>query len=246
MMPILLSLFVGQPALASDDVILPAGNEDPGTQVPPEGQPLAIPSSPAPSSPPPSSPPPDLSRLKPPTWGEQIRGRPSFGVAYTMGLAVGPSYSFTPRFSGRGIAGDVHYHVTPRISVGVGSGYQLMTDKLRETVTYDYAAITATMFHYLDVVPIHAQARYYAFHDKPASMVVGLGIGTDWTRSERDNGYFVEREEGWHFGLAPELGAMVHLRTLDLEFKVRYHWAAGNKKVGEQMWMSFDLGMRFR
>ena len=179
------------------------------------------------------------------SWGERNQGEISGMAQYATTLTVGGSHEFSPRFGWIGFSGEVNYQLLPMLSVGVTSGYQLSYTKVRDTLVLDNAALNATQFRYLDLVPIFAQARYYLeLGDSPVIPYGGLGIGTVYANREIDVGVEVVTD-GWHFGFAPQLGAMLVTEGPNVMLDVEFTGAVKSGDAPGEAWMTFELGLLF-
>ena len=179
------------------------------------------------------------------TWGEKNEGEVSAMGTWSTGIAIGDSHEFTPKYGFIGFNGEVMYHLASSITVGVASGYQLFTGQVRETIESDNAAINAYQFRYLDVVPIFAVGRYYLDISNDLTLTGGLGLGTVYTNRVVDISIVAVHEDTWHFGLAPQIGVLVHTPGPDGVVDVKYTYAPGGSEVPTEMWFSAEIGLLF-
>ena len=136
-----------------------------------------------------------------------------FGINYSVGFPLGEFSELIEKTSWRGFNFEYDVFVASNLSVGFHAGYALFHEiDERDTYTYERdntgIAISAKLWKYTHIVPLHATARYY-FTPSETSMVHlfgGVGVGTSYVNQEVWVGVSTIRNDYWRFSLAPEAG----------------------------------------
>ncbi len=71
---------------------------------------------------------------------------------------------------------------------------------------------------------------------------VGLGVGAYYTRREIDIGYTNFVNEGWHFGLAPEVGVTIDAGDFAVLVSARFNYAFEAGSLPQELFFTFNVG----
>lgn len=227
MIALLLACLLGPQAWAQD----PAGAGSP-----PPAQPLAIPG-------------PDTQASTLPgrmPWSKRVVGEAAMLVRYSMGLGVGETNDYTNRYSFLGVTAQFTYFAAPGVSIGVLSGWQTFYDREHTTEVVGNAALTATQLRYLDAVPILATGQYYLGDSERVHPYVGAGIGAYYTKRETWLPSWTVVNDGFHFGVMPEVGVLVTNGSTELVASVKFHYLVKSEDTPSETFMTFEIGALLR
>ncbi|MEI9947519.1 MAG: hypothetical protein WDO74_00665 [Pseudomonadota bacterium] len=203
---------------------------------PPPTQPAPAPPPPAPAAPaplvlepqypgyPPPPPPPPNPAYYPAYPGGAVYepppppppSRPNGGkrdllmVAYNTAVGLGDTHDFAPDFSFLGFSFDWRARVTDNFWPGVSLAWQSLYGKGQKTLEFGQTTFTGTIATSLNVFPMLATGNYYFLTDpRGVRPYAGLGVGAYAAEHRLDVGVWTITDTSWHFGLAPELGAVL-------------------------------------
>jgi opacity protein-like surface antigen len=73
---------------------------------------------------------------------------------------------------------------------------------------------------------------------------VGLGIGTIKADHRKEMGLWYVESNNWHFGLAPEIGAVIPtLRNFDFLVSIRYNYGVKVNESSSVSYLGLNLGL---
>ena len=136
-----------------------------------------------------------------------------FGINYSIGFPIGEFGDFIEKTSWRGFNLEYDVFVRKNLSVGFHAGYALFNE-IDERDSYSFergttgVAISAKLWKYTHIVPIHATARYYytPAADSWLHLFGGVGIGTSYVNQEVWVGLSTIQDDYWKFSVSPEFG----------------------------------------
>lgn len=213
------------------------------TDPPPPAPPPAVEPLPPPSPPPrievAPAPPPAYAPAPPPAYAPAPL-RPRRGTAmdarswmllvdYRVSAPIGSFQDYVADVSFRGTQLDLRFLVHPRVSVGLGAGWQLYNEKkARATYPIESGAITATLYRSMEMVPLLATAHFYFVREGSVKPYGGVGIGPSYTYFQTLAADLGTTKSEWYFTLQPEAGVLIGrddgLRSYGLNLSVRYSW----------------------
>lgn len=103
--------------------------------------------------------------------------------------------------------------------------------------------VTGVQNRYFYSVPIMANLGYSFTNDQTPGLkpFIGLNIGTYFVSQQYDYGVSQFNSNNWSFGVAPELGIMANINSLNLTFSGRYNYGTPqlNKITGDKTSLSY-------
>ena len=164
---------------------------------------------------------------------------------YSIGFPSGDIKDFADGTSGRGAALDYAYFVKENISVGISASWQsFYEDRGYQSFTDGTATLTGKQFNYVNTLPIYLNANYFFKAGTSVKPYVGLGIGTIYASKRSDIGIFEIADDGWAFGVKPEVGLQYMVSSnFALNAAYRYNFASDIDEVGNMSYSSLLIGV---
>jgi hypothetical protein len=166
-------------------------------------------------------------------------------INYSMAMPVGSTYDFVSDYSFRGISFEYRYLIMPMFSVGGVIGWNIFDDKVRGTFTRENVTVTGTQLRWLDALSMAALMHAYLPMFKAVLPYAGLELGAYYTSRYVDLGWWARTEDGWHFGLAPEIGTLVHAGSVSFNFSVKFKYLVESNENPEELFFGFNVGLGF-
>jgi hypothetical protein len=166
-------------------------------------------------------------------------------INYAMAMPVGSTYDFTSDYSFRGISFEYRYLIMPMFSVGGIIGWNIFDDKVKGTFTRENVTVTGTQLRWLDALSMAALMHAYLPMFKAVLPYAGLELGAYYTSRYVDLGWWARTEDGWHFGLAPEIGTLVHAGSVSFNFSVKFKYLVESNEAPEELFFGFNVGLGF-
>ncbi len=172
-----------------------------------------------------------------------------WGLAYQVTTPSGDTKDFADDFSFRNLGLDGRAFVKPNVSFGFFTAWNVFAEKTSETISIaEVLDVTGEQFRYINAVPILATAHYYFGQAGRRSIkpYVGLGLGTYWIEQRFEIGFSAIKDSQWHFGVAPEVGIVLPLRSnIAWYLNARYNYAVKANNFTHQ-WFGFGIGFAGR
>jgi len=164
---------------------------------------------------------------------------------YSVGFPSGDMKDFTDAVSGRGAAIDYAYFIKENISVGISASWQsFYEEKGYQSFTDGTATLTGKQFNYVNTLPVYLNANYFFKAGTALKPYVGLGIGTIYASRRMDIGIFEIADDGWAFGVKPEVGVQYMLNSnCALNAAYRYNFASDIDEVGNMSYSVLQFGV---
>ncbi len=170
----------------------------------------------------------------------------SWVMDYRMSTPLGNTSDFVGDFSWRGLGLEWHWMVQPKISAGVGFGFNSFWEETNEVVSVGAVDISGNQFRYTTAIPIIGMFRY---HIKPSDVdAVGFYVGGDvgpyYIDRRATVGFLAADDDNWHFGVAAEGGIQVPIEYYTRGvFNLRYNYAFESGDAPAQSWLDLELGV---
>jgi outer membrane protein W len=165
------------------------------------------------------------------------------GITYSTALGLGETGDYIGRFSWRGFTIDGKYFIDDNITLGWTTGWQTLYEPVSGTFTDGTRTMTGTQYRYLNILPAMMTANYFFNEDGETQPFVGLGLGTYWVEQKTNMGLFSEKEDHWHFGLAPEVGVLFPVNIqANFYITVRYNNAFPAKESITYSYLGLNVG----
>ena len=171
----------------------------------------------------------------------QRAGRWTTTLWYSTVMGVSDTKDFAGDFSWRGFSMDVEQALTDDFTVGINTGWHVLSEKSQGTGQFDSGAISGTSFRYMNSVPLLLSANYFAGQQGGTRPFLGVGGGTYWIENRTDAGVFRVEDSNWHFGLMGEAGIVIRRPSRTLTLSARYNWALEKNDI-EHTYLTFSIG----
>lgn len=137
--------------------------------------------------------------------------RLSLNLNYSLSQPLGSLKDYADKMSFTGWNVSLLYQVNPKLSAGLGVGYNYFYQKIPRQVYDDKTtAISAVQSHTLQLIPIQPTVIYTPKGDKAGlKPYVGLGIGIAAVNYEKYWGEFVDSQNKIAFALSPMAGVRI-------------------------------------
>lgn len=165
------------------------------------------------------------------------------GLSYSMAVPLAGTQDYIDAGSFRGMNYEGYHELSPKFAVGWLFGWNVFKSELRnETYTKDNVTIHGNQFRYQNEFPMLVRGMYLLGAPLGIRPYVGIGLGTMYNIRRTDIGLYSIEKDSWHFTMAPELGILIPVRESKISASVRYNYAVEAREIGEQSFVSFNLG----
>lgn len=125
---------------------------------------------------------------------------------------MGDLNTFIEKTSWRGFTFEYRNMVDEGIGVGfeVGQG-AWYNDEGYKTYTDGTQSLSGYQYRYVSTVPILVDLNYYLKPGEKVNPFVGLGVGTEFSRTDVDMGLYYQEINTWAFALKGELGLIYQM-----------------------------------
>lgn len=177
--------------------------------------------------------------------------KPVFGqtqltsLAYTVGFGTGDLGDFISKPSFRGATFEYHRLVKPNLGVGFETGWSAFYEESDyATYTDGTESISGKQFRYCSTVPIMASANYYFKPGEDFNPFAGVGVGTEFSRSDLDMGVYTKQVNTWHFAVKPEVGVIFRVAaTTGVVVSAKYYNAFKTAEIGTRSYVAANVGL---
>lgn len=172
--------------------------------------------------------------------------RAFFFLEYNLSMPVGSTHDFAGNFSGRGVALDFRYLLWDQVSLGMRMGWHVFSDKVSGTATSGGVTLTSTQIRNLNIFPLAVTGAYHFQPVGKRSLVpfVGLGLGPYYAERLADLSHFAVIDDGFHFGITPEVGVLIPLVRSVITVNARFNYLFESVKADEA-YFNFNVGLDF-
>lgn len=182
-------------------------------------------------------------------WQLPLYGQGYSKAYYSVSTGLGTTADYIAKSSWRGVGLEFGSHITPNITLGLGTTINVFYENVGDETftTEDNITISGKQYRNINVVPIFVTAQYQFKQDNnPLKPYVGLGIGTNYVRQETDLGLYAIINEGWQFGLFPEVGLDYALMPgVGLVANIRYNYGAKTPDTNSTSFINLNVGFAF-
>jgi hypothetical protein len=176
-------------------------------------------------------------------------------ITWGISTPLGDTKDFIDSTSFLGVEFNYRHFTSDRVSIGGSVGWNVFDQKRTDLVsirTDDFNGdISGTQFRYINAFPIMATAHYYMGDTDGTHAYVGGRAGLYYVRQRVELGTVAFQADGWHFGVAPEVGIVAPLSySTKLIANVQYHLPLssgtylGNESRSWQ-YIGFNVGLAF-
>ncbi len=165
------------------------------------------------------------------------------GLSYSMAVPLAGTQDYIDAGSFRGLNYEGYHEMSPKFALGWLFGWNVFKSELRnETYTQDNVTITGNQFRYQNEFPMLVRGLFLMGAPAGIRPYVGAGIGVIYNVRRTDIGLYSIEKNAWHFAMAPEMGILIPVRESIITASVRYNYAVKAKDLGQQSYVSFNLG----
>ena len=180
----------------------------------------------------------------PPTSRPARQKRDLLMVAYNTSVGLGDTHDFAPDFSFLGFSFDWRARVSENFWPGISLGWQVLYGKDVKTMSYRNTTFTGTIATSLNVFPMLATGNYYFLTDpRGVRPYAGLGVGAYAAEHRLDVGVWTITDTSWHFGLAPEIGAVLPTGKARIVVSSKFNYAFASDRWDPLMYLNFNVGV---
>ena len=172
----------------------------------------------------------------------QSPGRWATSWWYSTVVGVGDTNDFVSGFSFRGASLDVEKALTEDLTLGVSTGWHVLSDQDSGTFVFDGGAITGSSFRSMNSVPLLVTGNYYLSEPGGTRPFLGAGAGTYWIKNRTEAGVIRVEESNWHLGLMGEAGIVIRRPSRTFMLSARFNWALENNDI-EATYLTFSVGL---
>jgi hypothetical protein len=168
---------------------------------------------------------------------------PYHGFTYSMSVPAVGTNDYINAGSFRGANYEGFYELKPKFALSWLFGWNVFYNELRnETYVDGNLTITGNQFRYQNAFPMLVRGLYLFGVPKGIRPFAGAGIGVIYNIRRTDIGLYELKTDAWHFTMAPELGIMIPLGDALITTSVRYNYAVKARDLGQQSYISFNIG----
>jgi hypothetical protein len=165
------------------------------------------------------------------------------GLSYSMADPLAGTQDYIDAGSFRGINYEGFRELSPKFAVGWLFGWNVFKSELNnETYIRDNVTIHGNQYRYQNEFPMLIRGLYLLGAPAGIRPYIGAGLGTIYSLRRTDIGLYSIKKDAWHFAVAPELGVMIPVRESKISASVRYNYGVRAGELGEQSYVSFNLG----
>jgi hypothetical protein len=166
-------------------------------------------------------------------------------VTWSPSWSVSDTHDYIGKWSWRAFSVEGRQQVQPRTTVGVTTGWTTFNEKSFRVATEGTLTVTGTQNRYVNVFPLLVGAHLYSSPRGQRRYYVGLNVGTYYIERRTEVGIFALEDQAWHFGLAPEVGAILPWGSNGGLVFVRYNHAFATGSTSKETWISAGIGFRY-
>jgi len=170
----------------------------------------------------------------------------SYGAAtYNMGLPLSDTKDFTNTYSWRGMGLEFRKFTKPNMSVGLSLGWNVFHEEVNGTVDFSNGrgAATGNQDRTINAFPLMVGLQVYGGHEGSARPFIGVYGPGYYIEQRLDMGIYSFQDDGWNWGLAPEIGFLVPLQSgANMLLSARYNYAFEASGRGPFNYLGFNVG----
>jgi len=171
----------------------------------------------------------------------------SYGaLTYNMGLPMGDTKDYTDFYSWRGVGMEFRKFYSTNISLGLSFGWNVFHDESSGTyeIVNGSGHVTGDADKTINALPIMASIQYYLGEGGGTRPYIGLNGPGFYMIQRMDIGVFSFQDEGWNWGLAPEVGFVLPLQSeASMLFDIRYNYAFEMDNRGPYSYIGINIGL---
>ena len=140
-----------------------------------------------------------------------------------MSLPFGSTKDFVSEPSVQGFSFDARYFLTKNVGIGVGAGFDTLSQKSEGTFTWENIATTGVATRELSFTPLQFKG-IYALRDKPQyAPYFAVAMGAGRVARRVFSGISSYSDRAWMFCVTPEIGTHVSVSRATFVASLRLH-----------------------
>jgi hypothetical protein len=176
-------------------------------------------------------------------------------ITYNMALPIADTKDFANAYSWRGMGLEFRKFNKPNMSVGLSLGWNVLHEEVTGTGqilqgSKDIGskniggAATGNQDRTINAFPLMVGFQVYSGEEGGTRPYFGISGPGFYIEQRLDIGVFSFQDNGWNWGVAPELGFLVPVRGGDanLLLNVRYNYAFEGYDRGPYSYIGFNVG----
>jgi hypothetical protein len=179
---------------------------------------------------------------------QNMMAQGNVAVTYNMALPLGKTADFIGSYSWQGVGLEGRWQVSDNdIYVGLSGGWNVFYENEYGTfTTNDTRSTTGTQYRYLNSVPVFLSGYKYVSQSDVLTFYGGAGLGMIYNEQRKDFGLWMVKDDGWQFGLAPEVGIIYTVGfTTDLLFSIKYNYGFESENLPNYSTLGINVGILF-
>lgn len=169
-----------------------------------------------------------------------------WSLQYSFAAPHSDTKEFTDNISGRGFGLEIKSFATNNITFGGFIAWNVFTDDVADgEISYSNTAVFGHQYRYINTMPLMATAAYYPSNGrgKTINPYASIGVGTIFQEKLMDIGTKSLYQDGWMFGLAPEVGVSIKLPGgFDLIANYKYMYGFETTSVAQLSYSNLNIG----
>jgi opacity protein-like surface antigen len=167
-----------------------------------------------------------------------------FGITYNTALPLGETADLVGKYSFRGFGLEGRWEVGNKLDIGFNASWNVFYESASGSFSEGSSTLTGTQYRYLNAYPIMFTAYKGFGNSETFFPYVGMGVGTIKADSQKEMGLWYQESNNWHFGIAPEIGAIISpLNSFDFIVSIRYNYGVKVKDSPAVSYLGINLGV---
>lgn len=170
----------------------------------------------------------------------------SYGAfTYNLALPTGDTKDFADPISWRGAGLEFRKFINANSSVGLSLGWNVFYEKVDGTVEIGdgIGHATGVQDRTINAYPLMVGYQFYFGRKDGSRPYLGIQGAGYYVEKRLDIGLYSFENNGWNWGLAPELGILLPLeRGANMLLNVRYQYAFETSGRGPYSYVGLNLG----
>lgn len=180
-----------------------------------------------------------------PAGQAQFMGDSYSAITYNMGLPVSDTKDFTNAYSWRGMGLEFRKFTKPNMSAGISLGWNVFHEEVNGTIEIAEGRghATGNQDRTINAFPLMVGLQVYGGEEGGTRPYFGIYGPGYYVEQRLDIGVFSFQDDGWNWGLAPEVGFLVPLQSgANMLLNVRYNYAFEADGRGPYTYLGFNIG----
>jgi outer membrane protein W len=185
-----------------------------------------------------------------PTSQAQFWGDSYSAITYNMALPLSDTKDFTNAYSWRGMGMEFRKFSKPNLSYGLSLGWNVLHEEVNGTGQILQGnsnlggAATGNQDRTINAFPLMIGFQFYGGEEGGTRPYFGISGPGFYFEQRLDVGVFSFQDNGWNWGVAPEIGFLMPVGSSDsnLLLNVRYNYAFEGYDRGPYSYVGINVG----